>query len=106
MWGRRFSDLCADHADQLGGADMLTAAQIGLIRRVSAMECELELRENKLAAGEPVDLDEFARVSSHCRRIWETLGLHRVKKDVTPRLHAYMKGRTAKEEQAREVAAS
>ena len=84
LWGRRFADLCADHAQDLGGADTLTAAQIGLIRRVSALECELELRENKLAAGEEVDLDEFARVSGHCRRIWETLGLHRLRKDVTP----------------------
>jgi len=84
QWGRRFADLVAEHAQDLGGAAVLTEAQIGLIRRVSALECELELREDKLAAGGEVDLDEFARVSGHCRRLWETLGLCRVKRDLTP----------------------
>jgi hypothetical protein len=102
-WGRRFADLCADHAEQLGGADNLTAAQIGLIRRASALECELELRENRLAAGEDVDLDQFARAASHCRRLWEVLGLRRVVKDSVPRLHAYVKTHKAKEERAREA---
>jgi hypothetical protein len=97
QWGRRFADLVAEHAQDLGGAAVLTEAQIGLIRRVSALECELELREDKLAAGDNVDLDEFARVSGHCRRIWETLGLHRVKRETVPRLHSYVKKQTAKE---------
>jgi hypothetical protein len=103
-WGRRFIDLVAEHCDELGSVELLTAAQIGLIRRVSALECELELREDKLAAGEAVDLDEFARVSGHCRRIWETLGFRRVKKDTVPRLHSYIKKQTAKEIEQAEAA--
>ncbi len=77
MWGRRFADLCADHAQDLGGVDNLSEAEIGLLRRASAIECELERREAMLAAGEDVNLDEFARAASHCRRLWETLGVSR-----------------------------
>lgn len=77
IWGRRFADLCADHAQDLGGVDNLSEAEIGLLRRASAIECELERREAMLAAGEEVNLDEFARAASHCRRLWETLGVSR-----------------------------
>jgi hypothetical protein len=87
QWGRRFIDLVAEHVFEMGGAATLTEAQIGLIRRVSAMECALELQEDRLAAGEEVDLDAFARVSSHCRRIWETLGLRAPKRDTTPSIN-------------------
>jgi hypothetical protein len=77
VWGRRFCDLVSDHAQDLGGIDNLSEAEIGLLRRASAIECELERREAQLAAGEEVDLDEFARAASHCRRLWETLGVSR-----------------------------
>ena len=86
LWARRFHDLVASHAADLGGADHLSEAQIALIRRAATLECELELREASLAGGSLCDLDEFARVSSHLRRLWETLGLHRASSDVTPKL--------------------
>jgi hypothetical protein len=100
-WGRRFSDLVADHAQDLGGVDGLTEAQIGLIRRAAAIECELERREALMASGAAVDLDEFSRSSGHLRRLWETLGLRRVSKDVTPTLHAIVKRHREKEEASR-----
>jgi hypothetical protein len=34
--------------------------------------------------GEPVDLDVFTRSASHLRRIFETLGVERRPRDVTP----------------------
>lgn len=77
VWARRFHDLCADHAQDLGGVDNLSEAQIGLLRRAAAIECELERKEAQLAAGEEVNLDEFCRAASHARRLWETLGLAR-----------------------------
>jgi hypothetical protein len=40
-WGRRWRDLWLSHAKDLG-ADILSEAQVSIIKRVSAMEAELE----------------------------------------------------------------
>ena len=77
VWGRRFCDLVSDHCANLGGIDALSEAQVGLVRRAAAIEIELERREALLASGAEVNLDEFARAASHCRRLWETLGVSR-----------------------------
>ena len=82
-WSRRYRDLIAGHASDLGGSDTLSAAQFSLVRRASAIECELELMEGRLSKGEQVDLDVFTRSSSHLRRILETLGIERRPREVT-----------------------
>jgi hypothetical protein len=82
-WSRRYADLIAGHAADLGGADLLSNAQLSLIRRASAIECQLEAWEGDLSEGRPVDLDTFARTAGHLRRILETLGLQRCQRDVT-----------------------
>ena len=84
-WTRRFRDLVVQHTIDLGGADRLSQAQMGLVRRCAAISIELELMEGKLSKGEGVDLDLFTRSASHLRRIYETLGLERVARDVTPK---------------------
>lgn len=97
LWARRFHDLVASHASDLGGANNLSEAQIALVRRAATLECELELREANLAGGAPCDLDQFARASGHLRRLWETLGLRRVTKDITPTLRSIVAKHRAKE---------
>lgn len=82
-WSRRYRDLIAGHVSDLGGHDTLSEAQKSLIRRASAIECELEQMEGQLSLGEEVDLDVFTRSSSHLRRIFETLGIERRAKDIT-----------------------
>jgi hypothetical protein len=89
-WARRFHDLATAHATDLGGADRLSSSQLSLIRRCAAIQCELERMEAKLSRGEEVDLDVFTRTASHLRRIFETLGVKRVARDVTPRLGEYL----------------
>ena len=81
-WSRRYADLIAGHAADLGGADLLSNAQLSLIRRASAIECQLETWEGDLSESRPVDLDCFARTAGHLRRILETLGLQRCARDV------------------------
>jgi hypothetical protein len=82
-WARRYRDLIAAHCQDLGGVDVLSAAQLSLIRRASAIELELEQMEGKLSLGEPVDLDVFTRSASHLRRLFETLGIGRLARAVT-----------------------
>src|SRR5262249_1333219 len=83
-WSRRYRDLVAGHGVDPGGSDVLSEAQISLIRRASTIELELEQLEGRLSRGEPVDLDVFTRSASHLRRIFETLGVERRAKDITP----------------------
>jgi hypothetical protein len=89
-WSRRWNDLVLSHVADLGGRDMLSEAQLSLIKRASAVELELEKMEGHLSMGHTVDLDMFTRSASHLRRIFETLGVERRPRDVTPRLREYL----------------
>ena len=46
--------------------------------------------EARLSRGESVDLDVFTRTASHLRRIFETLGIERKPRNVTPKLADYL----------------
>jgi hypothetical protein len=83
-WARRYRDLIFAHCQDLGGADVLSEAQLSLIKRASAIELELEQMEGKLSLGQQVDLDVFTRSASHLRRLFEVLGIDRKARDVTP----------------------
>lgn len=83
-WARRFRDLCALHIEDLGGSMVLSEAQGSLIRRAATLEVELERQEGQLAKGVEVDLDAYSRAAGHLRRILETLGIERRKRDITP----------------------
>jgi hypothetical protein len=91
-WSRRFHDLVLGHVSDLGGADLLSEAQFSLIRRAAAIECELERLDARLSVGELVDLDSYGRCAGHLRRLFETLGVERKARDVTPTLHEIAAG--------------
>jgi hypothetical protein len=73
-WSRRYRDLCHSHAADLGGTSELSEAQLSLVRRASAIECELEQLEGKLSRGEQIDLDGYGRATNTLRRTLEALG--------------------------------
>jgi hypothetical protein len=85
-WARRWRDLQALYADDLGGESSLSEFQIGLVGTAATMRCELERLEGQLSLGEAVDTDVYGRIAGHYRRICETLGIERRKRDVTPSL--------------------
>jgi hypothetical protein len=85
-WSRRFQDLVIGHVSDAGGFDVLSEAQLSLIKRCASIECELERLDARLSAGEEVDLDSYGRAASHLRRLFETLGVERKQRDVTPTL--------------------
>jgi hypothetical protein len=85
-WGRRYRDVVAALVDDAGGLSSLTELRYVLIRRVAALVLEAERMEVSLANGEKIDVDLLARISSHIRRMSETIGLDRVARDVTPSL--------------------
>jgi hypothetical protein len=90
-WSRRYRDLIAGHVSDMGGESLLSESEKSLIRRASAIECELEQMEGLLSQRQPVDLDAFTRAAGHLRRILETLGLQRRARDVTtPTVEDYL----------------
>ena len=91
-WARRYYDLIGSHVADLGGKELLSEAQLSLVRRATAIEVELEQKEARLSRGEPVDLDVFTRSASHLRRIFETIGLARVPREVVPTVDRYLAG--------------
>jgi len=92
-WARRWRDLVELHAGDLGGRDLLSEAQLSLIKRASTIEVELEQVEGRLSSGRDADLDLYTRSTSHLRRILETLGIERRARDVTPTLGEYLRAR-------------
>jgi hypothetical protein len=96
-WSRRFHDLLIAHTNDISpkGADALSAAQLGLIRQATSLECELERLQARLSRGEEVNLEAFARTAGHLRRLWETLGLERRAKEVND-MNAFLAKRKQK----------
>jgi hypothetical protein len=83
-WARRWRDLQALYADNLGGASALSEFQLGLVATAATLRCELERLEGRLSLGEAIDLELFSRTAGHYRRLCETLGIDRRKRDITP----------------------
>lgn len=82
-WARRRRDLEALYADDLGGSAHLTTIKLGLVATAATLRVEMEQLEGQLSTGADIDLDQYARVAGHYRRICETLGLDRQARDVT-----------------------
>jgi len=89
-WSRRYHDLVCAHVRDAGGIEIFSGAQMSLIRRASAIECELERLDARLSMSLPVDMPVCAAVSGHLRRIFETLGLKRVARNIVPSLVEYL----------------
>jgi hypothetical protein len=93
-WTRRWRDLVELHIADLGGADLMSEAQLSLCRRVSAIEVQLEQMEASMSEGDlKVDLDLYNRLAGNLRRILERIGLERRPRDVTPDLRSYLAGK-------------
>ena len=96
-WVRRAKELIAEHTQDLGGIDNISAAEKSIIRRASTISVELERLEKKFALAGEVnadDLDLYARVAANLRRLLEAVGLQRRPRDVTT-LDQYLDKREA-----------
>jgi hypothetical protein len=83
-WSIRWKDLIYSHATDLGGVEALSEAQISVIRRASAMECEIERIEADMSTGEDVDLDQYGRLAGRLCRLFELIGIKRLAKPTDP----------------------
>jgi hypothetical protein len=105
---RRFRDVLASIATDLGGADRLSEGQKQIARRCAMLSVECEIMESAAVTGESFDLDVYGQLTDRLGRAFQRLGLKRVMLDVTPDLGAYLTATAAGKPQdgLRAVAAS
>ena len=82
-WTRRWKDLVASHANDLGG-EGLTEAQISICRRAAATEIALEQIEARMSEGQQIDLDLYGRLTGRLCRMLELVGIRRLTKPIDP----------------------
>jgi hypothetical protein len=87
---RRFRDVLASIATDLGGVDRLSEGQKQIARRCAMLSVECEIMESAVVAGQPFDLDAYGQLTDRLGRAFQRLGLKRVMHDVTPDLGAYL----------------
>ena len=87
-WMCRLRDLITDHANDLGGPDALSTAELALVRRAAMLTLQTELMETRWAEnnGEASakQIETYQRTANTLRRLLESLGLQRRPRDVTP----------------------
>jgi hypothetical protein len=83
-WALRWKDLILAHVSDLGSPETLSEAQISLIRRASAIECEIEAIEGRLSEGQPFDVHQYARLVGVLCRLFELVGIRRLAKPLDP----------------------
>jgi hypothetical protein len=87
---RRFRDVLASIAMDLGGVDRLSEGQKQIARRCAMLSVECEIMESDAVAGQPFDLDAYGQLTDRLGRAFQRLGLKRVMHDVTPDLGVYL----------------
>jgi len=76
----------------LGGADQISAAARQLVQHAAVHGALLEDQAARWLDGEPIDAATFATLSNAQRRLFETVGIKRVPRDVTD-LRSYLETR-------------
>jgi hypothetical protein len=75
---RRYRDIANAILQDSGGVDQCSESRKHLIRRFAAAAVLAEQIETRIVRGEPVDIAEFAQLSSTLVRITNHLGLERI----------------------------
>lgn len=79
----------------LGGDNSLSTMKRAIVDSAATLGAMLEDMAAAYLAGDGADLSLYATLANAQRRLMADLGLERRAKDVTPDLHAYLKGRAA-----------
>ena len=85
---RRLRDLVNDAISDLGGADMLSSAEMILVRKSAMLALQTEMMESNWARNNDGEastkqIETYQRTVNTLRRVLESLGLERRAKDVT-----------------------
>jgi hypothetical protein len=89
----RYRDILEQIQEDLGGVDMLSEARRQLCRRAATMCAQAEIMEAQAVSGQGFDIHCFATTVNCLRRLFETVGLQRVSRDITPTLQNYLQAK-------------
>jgi hypothetical protein len=87
---RRARELMTGIENDCGGAEELSTAEKQLIQRAAISGAMLEALEAQWLAGDPIDVPAYVALGNAQRRYFETVGLKRRPRDVTPTLAQYL----------------
>jgi hypothetical protein len=87
---RRFRDLLAGIASDLGGVNELSVGQMQLARRCALLSVQCEIMEAAAVDGKDFDLDQYGELTDRLGRAFQRLGLRRQPRDITPTLETYL----------------
>jgi hypothetical protein len=87
---RKRSRLVACISEDLGGEASLSTVQKSLIEAYAAAVVVLEDLNTRILLGQQIDLADHAAAISSMIRVAARIGVHRVPRDVTPRLAEYL----------------
>jgi hypothetical protein len=79
---KRVGDLVRAIESDLGGSDRLSATQRQLVQRAAVLSAIAEDFEVRWAVGQEVDVGTHVTLINSLRRVYETIGLERVARDV------------------------
>jgi hypothetical protein len=87
-WARRYRDLLSIHVSDAGGETVISGAELAIIKRATRIEVEMEFSDavaaDKGTASSAEVLLSYCTGSNSMRRLFESVGLKRVARDVTP----------------------
>jgi hypothetical protein len=92
-YARRWKNLVVRHTLERGGVEALSSAESSLIQHAAVLEVELELRASKFALADGAtdeELERYQQTAGQLRRLFESFGLARRSKDITPSLVEYL----------------
>jgi hypothetical protein len=81
---RRYREVAAQIASDLGGADDLTEGMRQIVRTAAGLVVLREDLDVKIINGQKVDTGDYTRIANSLRRVLVSIGLERRAKDVTP----------------------
>jgi hypothetical protein len=80
---RRYREIGALLASDMGGHDALTEAQKQLVRSAAGLVVLRERLDVKAVNGQEIDAGEYCTISNTLHRVLSTCGLQRIPRDVT-----------------------
>jgi hypothetical protein len=87
---RRTVELIGRVERDLGGSGRLSSAQKQLIRSAGLTAAMLEHLGSQWLEGQPIDPVTFSTLANCARRLFETVGLQRVPREVAPTVAQYL----------------
>lgn len=102
---RKVCDLISSIETDLGGSDRLSAAERQIIESAAVTTAMLGDLGIRWLAGEPIDPAIYCTLSNAQRRLFETVGLRRVPREVDDDLRSYLAQRAEAQDSSGAVSA-